>query len=108
MKSNAVVRALGALAQESRLAVFPALVKRGPGGLTPSALAEKLGIAAPTLSFHLKELQHARLVSARRQRRNLYYSTRFDRMRGLVSFLTDACCSQSDQPRDTNCKPTRG
>jgi ArsR family transcriptional regulator, arsenate/arsenite/antimonite-responsive transcriptional repressor len=105
MKSIEAVKALGALAQESRLAVFRVLVKRGPEGFTPSVLAEKLGIAAPTLSFHLKELQNAGLVSARREGRFLYYRTCFDRMRGLVGFLTDECCSQADEACDENCKP---
>jgi ArsR family transcriptional regulator len=105
MKSIDVVRALSALAQESRLAVFRLLVKRGPGGFTPSVIAEKLGIAAPTLSFHLKELQNAGLVAVRREGRFLFYSTRFDRMKGLVSFLTDECCSQADESCDGNCNP---
>ena len=105
MKSMDVVKALGALAQESRLAVFRMLVKRGPDGFTPSILADKLGIAAPTLSFHLKELQNAGLVAVRREGRFLFYSTRFDRMKGLVGFLTDECCSQADEACDEDCKP---
>jgi ArsR family transcriptional regulator, arsenate/arsenite/antimonite-responsive transcriptional repressor len=105
VKSIDVVKALSALAQESRLAVFRLLVKRGPDGFTPSVLADKLGIAAPTLSFHLKELQNAGLVSARREGRFLFYSTRFDRMKGLVAFLTDECCSQADGICDEDCKP---
>ena len=105
MKSLDVVKALSALAQESRLAVFRLLVKRGPAGFTPSVIAEKLDIAAPTLSFHLKELHNAGLVSARREGRFLYYSTRFDRMRGLVGFLTDECCSQADEACNEDCKP---
>ena len=105
MKSIDVVKALSALAQESRLAVFRLLVKRGPGGFTPSVIAERLDIAAPTLSFHLKELQNAGLVSARREGRFLFYSTRFDRMKGLVGFLTDECCSQADEACNADCKP---
>ncbi len=105
MKTPEVVKALSALAQESRLAVFRLLVKRGPEGFTPGVIAEKLGIAAPTLSFHLKELQNAGLVSARREGRFLFYSTRFDRMRGLVGFLTDECCSQADETCDAECNP---
>ena len=105
MKSNDVIKALAALAQESRLAVFRLLVKRGPDGFTPSVIAEKLDIAAPTLSFHLKELQNAGLITARREGRCLYYSTRFDRMKGLVAFLTDECCSQSDEACDGDCAP---
>jgi len=100
-----VVKALSALAQESRLAVFRLLVKRGPDGFTPSVIAGKLDIAAPTLSFHLKELQNAGLVSVRREGRFLFYSTRFDRMKGLVAFLTDECCTQADAACDADCKP---
>ena len=105
MKPIDVVKALSALAQESRLAVFRLLVKRGPDGFTPSVIAEKLDIAAPTLSFHLKELQNAGLVAVRREGRFLFYSTRFDRMKGLVGFLTDECCSQADEACDGDCKP---
>src|SRR5665213_2885587 len=86
MKSTDAVRALAALAQESRLAVFRLLVKRGPEGYTPSVIAEKLGVAATTLSFHLKELQNAGLLAVRRDGRFLFYSTCFDRMKGLVGF----------------------
>jgi DNA-binding transcriptional ArsR family regulator len=105
MKNADVVKALGALAHDSRLALFRLLVKRGPEGFTPSVLAEKLGVAAPTLSFHLKELQNAGLVAVRRDGRFLFYSTRFDRMKDLVGFLTDECCSQADEACDGNCKP---
>src|SRR6202051_3199658 len=105
MKSIDVVRALSALAQESRLALFRLLVKRGPDGFTPSVIAEKLDIAAPTLSFHLKELQNAGLISARREGRFLFYSARFDRMKGLVGFLTDECCSQADEACNGDGRP---
>ncbi len=105
MKSIDAVKSLAALAQESRLAVFRLLVKRGPEGFTPGDVAKKLNIPAPTLSFHLKELQNANLVAARRQGRFLYYSTRFDRMKGLVDFLTDECCSQADAACDSDCRP---
>ena len=100
-----VVTALGALAQESRLAVFRLLVRRGPDGFTPSVIAQRLDIAGPTLSFHLKELQHAGLVSARREGRFLFYAARFDRIRNLVGFLTDECCSQADETCDADCNP---
>jgi len=103
MKSNDVVKALSALAQELRLAVFRLLVKRGPQGFPPSVMADKLNIAAPTLSFHLKELQNAGLVEVRREGRFLFYSTRFDRMKSVVGFLTDECCSQADEACDRDC-----
>jgi ArsR family transcriptional regulator len=105
MKSIDVVKSMAALAQESRLAVFRLLVKRGPEGYTPGDLSQKLDIPAPTLSFHLKELQNADLIAVRREGRFLFYSTRFDRMKGLVAFLTDECCSQADKACDADCQP---
>ena len=73
MQEANVIRSLSALAHEARLRVFRALVVAGPEGLTPSALAEQLNIAPNALSFHLKELLHADLVSQERQGRNLYH-----------------------------------
>jgi ArsR family transcriptional regulator len=81
MKSSEVVLGLAALAHDSRLAVFRLLVKRGPVGFTPSQLADKLAVSAPTLSFHLKELQHAGLIEVRRNGRHLYYRPNFSRMK---------------------------
>ena len=105
METDAVVQSLGALAQESRLAVYRLLVKRGPEGYTPGELAEHLEIPAPTLSFHLKELQRAGLISPRRVGRFLYYSTNFERMRHLIEFLTENCCSLSNAACDSACEP---
>jgi ArsR family transcriptional regulator, arsenate/arsenite/antimonite-responsive transcriptional repressor len=105
MKSEHIVKALGALAQESRLAVFRLLVKRGPQGYTPGELTEKLGVPAPTLSFHLKELQHAHLVLSRREGRFLFYSANFATMNEVVNFLSENCCSLSDERCEAQCKP---
>ena len=105
MKPKEVVAALSALAHESRLAVHHLLVKRGPEGYTPTELAAKLGIPAPTLSFHLKELQRVELVAVRRQGRNLHYTADFDQTRELVTYLTEKCCSLADQEYDADCKP---
>ena len=92
MEEQEVVKALGALAQASRLRVFRTLVVAGPLGLTPGALGEELGVAATTLSFHLKELVHAGLVSQQRDGRNLIYRAAYDRMNGLLGYLTAHCC----------------
>ena len=96
MEEQEVVRALGALAQESRLRVFRTLVVAGPLGLTPGALCEELGVAGTTLSFHLKELTHAGLVSQQRDGRNLIYRAAYDRMNGLLAYLTAHCCQGDD------------
>jgi len=92
MESNDVVRALAALAQASRLDIFRALVQAGPAGLTPGDLSARLEVAGNTLSFHLKELMHADLVSQERAGRNLIYRARFDRMQEVLSYLSDNCC----------------
>ena len=92
MESIAVVKALAALAQASRLEIFRSLVVAGPSGLTPGAMAETLGVAPNTLSFHLKELVHADLVSQERAGRNLIYRAQFDRMNAVLAYLTRNCC----------------
>ena len=92
MEANAVVKALAALAQASRLEIFRALVVAGDAGLTPGVLAERLGVAPATLSFHLKELVHADLVSQERLGRNLVYRAQYDRMRDVLTYLTQNCC----------------
>jgi ArsR family transcriptional regulator, arsenate/arsenite/antimonite-responsive transcriptional repressor len=108
MKSYDVVDALGALASEPRLALYRLLVKRGPGGYTPSELVGRLAIPAPTLSFHLKGLLRAGLIESRRESRNLYYSPNFRQVRDLVEFLTENCCSLADQACEPDCQPGRG
>lgn len=108
MKSKEAVDALSALASDPRLTVYRLLVKRGPEGYTPSELVERLDVPAPTLSFHLKGLAQAGLVVSRRESRNLYYSPNFQRMRALVGFLTEYCCSLSNEACDTNCQPLSG
>jgi ArsR family transcriptional regulator len=105
MKSKEAIDALSALASEPRLAIYRLLVKRGPEGYTPSELIQRIGVPAPTLSFHLKELVQAGLVVGRREGRNLYYNPNFERVRGLVGFLTENCCSLADDACDANCRP---
>lgn len=87
------------------MAVYRLLVKRGPEGYTPTELVARLGLPAPTLSFHLKELVRSKLVVSRREGRNLYYSPNFERMNALVSFLTENCCSLAKETCDPNCQP---
>jgi len=87
-----VVEALAALAQGQRLRAFRALVVAGTEGLTPSALAAMLDLAPSALSFHLKALSHAGLVSAEASGRNLIYRAEFARMNELLTYLTQDCC----------------
>ncbi|AYN20064.1 ArsR/SmtB family transcription factor [Alcaligenes aquatilis] len=92
MNETQTVSALSALAHVQRLRVFRALVVAGPEGLTPSALAEQLDVARNALSFHLKELAHAGLVTIEQQGRNLIYRADFAHMNGLLDYLTEHCC----------------
>ena len=92
MKTPDAVRALAALAQDSRLSVFRLLVEQGPAGLPAGVIAERLDLPPATLSFHLKELAHARMVNARQEGRFIYYSANFATMNALLGFLTENCC----------------
>ncbi|MBC7701136.1 metalloregulator ArsR/SmtB family transcription factor [Aquabacterium sp.] len=92
MKEQDIVKSLAALAQPVRLRVFRALVVAGSAGLTPSALSEALVVPGTALSFHLKELLNAELVTQERDGRHLIYRAAFDRMNGLLSYLTENCC----------------
>ena len=92
MEEKDVVRSLAALAQPIRLQVFRALVVCGKAGLTPGTMSEALGIPPNTLSFHLKELSHAGLVTQERSSRNIIYRAAFERMNALLGYLTENCC----------------
>ena len=92
MKNIDAVAALAALAQESRLAVFRLLVRSAPDGLTPGVIGEQLELPAPTLSFHLKALAQAGLVSAVQEGRYLRYRAEIATINTLIDFLTEDCC----------------
>lgn len=92
MKPDLAVARLTALAQPSRLAVFRFLVQAGPDGACPAEIAERLDLGASTLSFHLKTLAQAGLVTAEHVGRSIVYRAAFDEMRGLVDYLTENCC----------------
>ena len=103
METKAVVTALAALAQDSRLAVFRALVQAGPAGLAAGKISELTGIAPSSLSFHLKELSHAGLASSQQAGRFVIYSAEFGTMNDLLAFLTENCCCGN--PCSTVCSP---
>lgn len=92
MDSTATVLALNALAHEHRLAAFRLLVQAGPAGLPAGAISGELDIAPSSLSFHLKDLVRADLISPRHEGRQIFYSARFETMNGLIAYLTENCC----------------
>ncbi|MGQ0675530.1 MAG: ArsR/SmtB family transcription factor [Rhodospirillales bacterium] len=93
MKTMDAVAALSALAQENRLDIFRLLVQAGPQGLPAGRVAHSLGLAGPTLSFHLAQLRHAGLAVARRQGRSIIYAANFAAMNRLIDYLTQNCCA---------------
>lgn len=106
MTEAEVVRALAALAQPSRLQIFRALVVAGAEGMTPTRLSEALGLPSTALSFHLKELTHAQLITQERDGRHLIYRAAFPAMNDLLSFLTANCCAGAPcevQPGEASC-----
>jgi DNA-binding transcriptional ArsR family regulator len=103
MESKFVVKALAALAQPSRLEIFRTLVAAGETGLTPGAMGDDIGVAPNTLSFHLKELLHADLITQERTGRNLIYRAQYDRMNDVLAYLTENCCQgQARHSDDTS------
>lgn len=103
MEIKTVVTALAALAQDSRLAIFRALVQAGPAGLAAGKISELTHIPPSSLSFHLKELSHAGLAGSRQDGRFVIYTAQFDAMNELVVFLTENCCGGN--PCSPVCSP---
>ena len=96
MEEQEIVKALAALAQPVRLQIFRALVVTGPQGMTPGVMAEGLGVSPSVVSFHLKELTHAGLVTQERASRNLIYRAAFERMNAVLAYLTENCCQGTE------------
>lgn len=104
MQTKQAITVLSALAQESRLAIYRLLVEHAPDGLVVSAIAERLGVANTTLSFHLKELAHAGLITSRQEGRFIYYTASLAAMDDLIGYLTENCCCASGK----TCAPAKG
>jgi ArsR family transcriptional regulator, arsenate/arsenite/antimonite-responsive transcriptional repressor len=107
MEKTDAVGALAALAQDNRLDVFRLLVQAGPEGMPAGAIAEALGLAPNTLTFHFDRLRMAGLVAVRRDGRSMIYAAQFDRMNALVAFLTENCCGGAPCAPAAECKPAR-
>jgi len=97
VETKTAVAALAALAQETRLSIFRLLVQAGPEGLPAGRIGDELQVAPATLSFHLKELNRASLVTPRQDGRFIYYAVNFEHMAALMSFLTQNCCQGMPQ-----------
>jgi ArsR family transcriptional regulator len=104
MKAPTAVQALGALAQDHRLALFRLLVQAGDKGLAAGVIAEKLGVPNSSLSFHLAQLKAAGLILQERQHRSLVYRANYPAMNALVGFLTENCCAGADCGTESACE----
>jgi DNA-binding transcriptional ArsR family regulator len=107
MKTNAALAALAALSQRTRLEVFRFLVEAGPEGAAVGSIADALKVPAPTLSFHLKELSHADLVTSRQEGRFIRCTANFTAMNGLVAYLTENCCRGQPDLCGPTCAPKK-
>jgi DNA-binding transcriptional ArsR family regulator len=107
MKKAGVVAALAALAQDNRLDVYRLLVQAGPEGMPAGAVAQALGLAPNTLTFHFDRLRDAGLVTVRRDGRSMIYSAQFETMNELLGFLTENCCGGATCRPANECKPVR-
>jgi len=104
MKAESAVSALGALAQEHRLAVFRQLVQAGEAGMSAGAIAKALGLPNSSLSFHLAQLRTAGLIVQKRQHRSLIYGADYAAMNSLVAYLMENCCAGADCGADAACE----
>jgi ArsR family transcriptional regulator, arsenate/arsenite/antimonite-responsive transcriptional repressor len=107
MEKVAVVAALAALAQDSRLDIFRLLVQAGPAGMQAGAVSTALDLAPNTLTFHFDRLRTAGLVTVRRDGRSMIYAAQFETMNSLLGYLTENCCGGASCAPAVECKPAR-
>ena len=106
METKNVIAALTALSQESRLAVFRLLVQAGPAGMAATKISECVGVPPSSLSFHLKEMSYANLLTSRQEGRFVIYAANYDTMNNLMGFLTENCCGGNPCSPLQVCTPT--
>jgi DNA-binding transcriptional ArsR family regulator len=108
MEKSDAVAALAALAQDNRLDVFRLLVQAGPKGMPAGQVADALGLAPNTLTFHFDRLRGAGLVTVRREGRSMIYAAQYAAMNELLGFLTENCCQGAAETcAPTACKPAK-
>ena len=107
METSDAVASLAALAQDNRLDIFRLLVQAGPDGMAAGQVAERLGLAPNTLTFHFDRLRIAGLVTVRRDGRSMIYAAQFETMNALLGYLTDNCCGGASCAPAAECKPVR-
>lgn len=103
MDKDAIIAALAALAQETRLDIYRMLVEQGPKGLAVGEIGERLGVAGATLNHHLSQLKQSGLVTCVREGRHLIHAANYEHMDLLIDFLTDNCCQGDDGTCGPNC-----
>ncbi len=107
METNDAVAALAALAQDNRLEVFRLLVRAGPEGMPAGRVADELGLAPNTLTFHFDRLRLAGMVTVRREGRSMIYAARYEAMNALLAYLTENCCRGTEGCGPAQCEPSR-
>ena len=110
MDESQALLAFAALSQETRLAIVRLLVRAGPDGLAAGAVAEAVDASPSNVSFHLKDLEHAGLVAARRESRSIIYTASYATLRDLVAFLMKDCCAGRPEicaPAAAVCPPAK-
>jgi len=105
MQPQQIIAAFAALAHEHRLRIYRLLVERGPEGLPAGTIAEEVGLVPSSLTFHIQALQRAGLITQRRASRQLIYAADFNAMNGVIAFMTENCCGQSDVACAPGCVP---
>ena len=99
MNERQALSAFGALSQETRLRIIRMLVIAGPDGMAAGAIAEKAEVSPSNVSFHLKELERAGLITPQRKSRSIVYSASFDALAELIRFLMEDCCAGNAEIR---------
>lgn len=100
MDQRQALMAFGAISQETRLRILRMLVRAGPAGMAAGAIGDAVEVSPSNVSFHLKELERAGLVTVRREARSMIYSAEYKALRALIQFLMEDCCAGHPEIRE--------